>query len=95
MSSGDNCILYFPFSIRTISGVQVTDMGVPQLTNSTLVLINVRPVNEFSPQITNGPSANVTVKENKGTGAGGVLFDVDARDHDFGPQGNQEARCLL
>lgn len=69
----------------------MTDMGVSPLINSTLVLINVQPVNEFSPQITNGPSANVTVKENRETGAGVVLFDVDARDYDFGPQGNQGA----
>ena len=70
-----------------ISGIQVTDQGLPALSNSTVVTINISPVNEFSPQFTHRQSAPVTVKENLDPGNGLVLFDVNATDKDFGEQG--------
>lgn len=65
----------------------MTDQGSPQLTNSTVVTINISPVNEFSPQFTHRQSAPVTVKENQDPGSGLVLIDVNATDKDFGEQG--------
>ena len=73
----------------------MTDMGVPPLTNSTNVLINISPVNEFSPQITHDLSATVTVKENQETGNGLVLIDVNATDKDFGQQGKQGVENIV
>lgn len=65
----------------------MTDLGSPPLSNSTVVVINIVPVNEFSPQLTHGQSASVTVKENYDPGNGLVLVDVNATDKDFGEQG--------
>lgn len=65
----------------------MTDMGVPPMSNSTHVLINISPVNEFPPQFAHGLSALVKVKENQETGNGLVLIDVNATDKDFGQQG--------
>lgn len=65
----------------------MTDLGVPQLSNSTVVTINISPVNEFSPQFAHNKSAPVTVIENQDPGNGLVLFDLNATDKDFGEQG--------
>ena len=66
----------------------MTDLGSPTaLSNSTTVVINILPVNEFSPQFTHGHSARVSVRENQSTGDGLVLFDVNATDIDIGEQG--------
>ena len=73
-----------------ISGVYVTDLGSPPLSNSTIVVINIAPVNEFSPQLTHDQSAVVTVKENYDPGNELVLMDVNATDNDFGVQGKME-----
>ena len=64
----------------------MTDQGLPALSNSTVVTIQISPVNEFSPQFTN-QSVSVIVKENQHPGNGLVLFDVNAADKDFGEQG--------
>ena len=68
----------------------MTDLGSPPLSNSTIVVINIAPVNEFSPQLTHDQSAVVTVKENYDPGNGLVLMDVNAIDNDFGVQGKME-----
>ena len=67
----------------------MTDLGVPQRSNFTNVIINILPVNEFSPQFSHSLSAKVRVKENQGIGNGLVLIDVNATDRDFGQQGKQ------
>lgn len=54
------------------------------------MVINIAPVNEFSPQLTHDQSAVVTVKENYDPGNGLVLMDVNATDNDFGVQGKIE-----
>ena len=65
----------------------MTDQGLPALSNSTVVTIQISPVNEFSPQFTHNQSVSVIVKENQHPGNGLVLFDVNAADKDFGEQG--------
>lgn len=71
----------------------MTDHGSPTLSNSTVVTINIAPVNEFSPQFTHRQSAPVTVKENQDPGKGLVLIDVNATDKDFGEQGKLGDEC--
>jgi hypothetical protein len=74
-----------------------TDLGSPKpLHNTSTVIIDVTPVNEFSPYFTHGTLQDINIKENVDVRDNGLeLVDVNATDKDYGIQGQQRLIVIV